>query len=52
MSFAERVIIATVLVIVDVAIFFLPLAAFLAAYILLARPPWFPGLVEKIYKEG
>ncbi len=52
MSLAERVSIAAVIVIIDVAIFFLPLAAFLAAYILWMRPPWFPGLVEKVYKEG
>ncbi len=52
MSLAERVAIAAVIVIIDVTIFFLPLVAVLAAYILLMRPPWFPGLVEKIYKES
>jgi hypothetical protein len=33
-------------------LFFVPLAAVLAVYVLLVRPAWFPRLVEKIYSEG
>lgn len=51
MSFTERVSLATLIVIVDLALFFVPLAAVLAAYILLARPAWFLGLVKKIYRQ-
>jgi hypothetical protein len=35
----------------DLLIFFLPGAAVLVGYILLARPTWFPRLIEKIYSD-
>lgn len=52
MSFAGRASLAALTVIIDLLLFFVPLAAVLAAYVLLARPEWFPKLVERIYTEG
>jgi hypothetical protein len=52
MSFITRVSLAALVVTIDLLLFFVPLAAVLAVYVLLARPAWFPRLVEKIYSEG
>jgi hypothetical protein len=52
MRLAERLIWATLIVIVDAAAFVVPLAALLLAYVVLARPPWFREWVERLYYEG
>ena len=52
MSFIERISLAVVILLIDLLLFFVPLAAVLAVYVLLARPAWFPRLVEKIYRDG
>ena len=52
MSFTGRASLAALIFIVDLLLFFVTLAAVLAVYVLLARPEWFPKLVEKIYREG
>lgn len=46
----ERALLAVVLVVVDVVVFALPLSALLAAYLVLARPPWFREWVERLYQ--
>lgn len=46
----ERVNWALAIVIVDLLVFAVPVTAFFAAYVLLARPLWFRGWVEKIYR--
>lgn len=40
MRFAERLLWALLIVVLDTAAFAVPIAALLLAYILLARPPW------------
>jgi hypothetical protein len=52
MSFITRVSLAVLIITIDLLLFFVPLGAVLAVYILLARPPWFPRIVERIYSEG
>jgi hypothetical protein len=52
MRLAERLIWASLIVIVDAAAFVVPLAAFLLAYVVLARPRWFRDWVERLYHEG
>jgi hypothetical protein len=52
MRLADRLVWALLLVIVDTAAFAVPLAAFLLAYVVLARPPWFRNWVEQIYREA
>ncbi len=51
MKTTERIFYALLILLFDLVVFFLPLAAFLIAYVLLVRPPWFPELVEKIYQD-
>jgi hypothetical protein len=52
MRLADRLVWALLLVIVDTAAFAVPIAAFLLAYVVLARPPWFRNWVEQIYREA
>ncbi len=49
MSTQERVLLAIAIILVDVVLFALPLTGFLAAYILLARPPWFLAWMKELY---
>ncbi len=51
MSFAERFSLALAIVVFDLVVFFLPVAAVALAYVLLARPVWFPQWVERIYRH-
>jgi hypothetical protein len=48
----ERVLLAVILVVVDLVAFALPLTALLAAYVILARPPWFKEWVRRLYEVG
>lgn len=49
MTTAERVLLAILIVVVDVALFAVPLTGIFAAWVLLARPPWFRRWVEQLY---
>ena len=49
MSTQQRVLLAIAVILVDVALFALPLTGFFAAYILLARPPWFFDWMKELY---
>jgi len=49
MSTSERAVLAVGIVLVDVVVFALPLTGLLAAWILLARPPWFREWVDRLY---
>jgi hypothetical protein len=49
MSTTERIALAVVIVVLDVAVFVLPVTGLLAAWVLLARPPWFREWVERLY---
>jgi hypothetical protein len=51
MKITERIFYASLIVLVDFVVFFLPMAAFLCAYVLLVRPPWFSDWVERIYRD-
>ena len=51
MSFGERLLWASAIVLVDLVIFVLPLTALFAAYILLVRPPWFQEWVLQLYSK-
>ena len=37
---------------VDLAFFMVPIVPFLAAYVLLARPPWFKDFVDDVYDRS
>lgn len=49
MSTAERVAFAVILVLVDLLVFAVPLTALFAAYVVVARPPWFLDWVRRLY---
>jgi hypothetical protein len=48
-SAAERVVLALVIVVVDLVLFAVPLSACVAAYVIVARPPWFRDWVRRLY---
>jgi hypothetical protein len=52
MSLGERVTLAVAIVVLDVAVFVVPVTGLLAAWVLLARPPWFKEWVERLYGAG
>lgn len=52
MNTGERVALAAVIVVLDVAVFIVPITGILAAWVLLARPPWFRQWVERLYGAG
>ena len=49
MSASERIVLAVVIVVLDVAVFVVPITGLLAAWVLLARPPWFRQWVDRLY---
>ncbi len=52
MKQTDRWLLAIALVVIDVAIFVVPLTGLFAAYILLARPPWFKSWVDQLYSQS
>jgi hypothetical protein len=51
MSTQERVLLAVALVLLDILLFALPITGFFAAFVLLARPPWFLEWVKQLYGD-
>ena len=51
MKSTDRWLLAITLVVVDLAIFVVPLTGLLAAYIVLSRPEWFRRWVEELYQN-
>ncbi len=49
MTITHRVLLAVAIIVVDVALFAVPLTGLVAAWVLLARPPWFREWVEHLY---
>lgn len=50
MHIAHRLLLALLIVVVDTAVFAVPLVALLLAYVLLARPGWFRDWVDRLYR--
>lgn len=50
MTQTDRILIAVAVVAVDLLLFALPLTGILAAYLVLARPPWFREFVDRLYQ--
>jgi len=48
MSMAHRILICTGILLVDLAVFFLPLSALFLIYVILANPPWFREFLQKL----
>jgi hypothetical protein len=51
MRTVDRWLLAVTLVVIDLAIFVIPLTGLGAAYILLVRPAWFKRWVEELYSS-
>lgn len=51
MSNSTPWIIAIAVIVVDLAVFMIPVVPFAAAYILIARPPWFKTFVDDVYEQ-
>jgi hypothetical protein len=45
----DRIMLITIILLVDGLLFMLPITAFFAAYILWQRPPWFRDWVMELY---
>lgn len=43
--------IAIAVIVVDLAVFMIPVVPFAAAYILIARPPWFKTFIDDVYEQ-
>lgn len=48
MGIGERLVLALAIVVVDWAIFFLPLTALFIAYVLIANPPWVRDFLNRL----
>jgi len=44
--------IAAGVIAVDLALFMVPVVPFIAAYILIARPPWFKRFIDDVYDRS
>lgn len=49
MSTGKRVALALAVLVIDTAVFFVPLSALVLTFVVLARPFWFLDLAIKIY---
>lgn len=49
MGIIRRIGYATAIVVIDFTVFFIPLAAIVLAYVIVARPSWFRELVDDVY---
>ncbi len=52
MKSSDRWLLAIAVILVDLVIFVLPLTGLFAAYLVLARPPWFKSWVAQLYATG
>jgi len=50
MTQMDRIMLVVVILLADMLIFMLPLSAFFAGYILLARPLWFKEWILRMYE--
>ncbi len=46
----DRWLLAVALIVIDVAIFVVPVTGLFAAYVLLVRPPWFRRWIDDLYR--
>ena len=48
MTMNKRILICVGILLVDLAVFFLPLTALFLIYILIVNPPWFRGFLNRL----
>ncbi|MBL7179088.1 MAG: hypothetical protein ABIK98_10845 [Pseudomonadota bacterium] len=52
MNITQRILLSIGILLVDLAVFFLPLSAFFLMYILIANPPWFRNFLNNLESSG
>ncbi len=52
MNMANRIMLGLGILLVDLAVFFLPLTAVFLIYILIVNPPWFRDFLNNLDKSG
>lgn len=52
MSEANVWLIAVAIIVVDLVVFMIPIVPIVAAYILIARPPWFKTFIDDVYRSS
>mgnify|MGYP006422053477 CR=1 FL=1 len=50
MSQGKIWLIAIAIILVDLAVFMIPIVPIIAAYILVMRPPWFKAFIDDVYR--
>jgi len=50
MKLDQRIFIAAVIIVIEMMTVFIPVIAIYAAYLLVARPPWFKVWIEGVYR--
>jgi hypothetical protein len=48
MSKKQRILICVIILLLDLAVFFLPLTAIFLIYIIMQNPPWFRDFLEQL----
>lgn len=48
LTMTQRVLLAALILVVDLAIFFFPVSAVFLAYVIIANPPWFRDFVNRL----
>ncbi len=51
MKRSDRWLLSVTVILINWAIFLLPLTGLFAAYVVLTRPPWFKSWVERLYAD-
>ena len=44
----QRILICVIIIVLDLAVFFLPLSAIFLVYIILQNPPWFRDFLQQL----
>ena len=52
MSLPQRILLAALVLIVDLVVFFFPISAVLIAYVIIFNPPWFREFVLRLDKPA
>ena len=52
MSKPDRILLAVTILVTDAVFFVVPLAGLVAAYVIVARPPWFRDWTARLYRDA
>lgn len=52
MKLIERIVLAVMILVIDLAVFFVPLSALLLVFVVIFKPQWFKKVVDKVYEDS